>query len=219
MNSFVWGIALTFVAGFLDAACFTYLSGLYVSFMSGNSAGLGIAIDHRNMPFVGAAGLAAVCFVVGVFVGSATISSTSKTWAPAIILCQSALLLLTVAVIESYGAPWSVVPLCFAMGLQNAVPRQVAGVEVGRGFVTGALFGVGHSLAQALQKPGQLAGAAVHFATWISLVVGAVVGSACLSRLGLTVSIIICAAITFACASFDILALFIEQPKSEKVST
>lgn len=216
MNSLLWGVTLTFVAGFLDAACFTYLSGLYVSFMSGNSAGLGIAIDHRNLPFVGAAVLAAACFVGGVFVGSTAISPTSEKGPPSIIACQTMLLLLTVVVIEKCGAPWSVIPLCFSMGLQNAVPRHVAGVEVGRGFVTGALFGVGHSLAQALKAPKQIAGAAVHFATWISLVAGAVAGSASLSRFGLTESILICSAMTFVCVLIDVSAILARRSATQR---
>lgn len=82
MNSLLWGVTLTFFAGFLDAACFTYLSALSVSFMSGSTAGLGIAIDHRNLPFGGAAVLAAACFVGGMFAGSATISPTSEKGRP-----------------------------------------------------------------------------------------------------------------------------------------
>ena len=71
MNPLLFDVIITLVAGFLDAVGVTYLHGMYVSFMSGNSIGLGIAVVHGQVSVAISIASAIASFVTGAFVGSA----------------------------------------------------------------------------------------------------------------------------------------------------
>ena len=63
-------LGLTALAGLVDAIGYTQLSGLYLSFMSGNSTRLGVMIAHGEVPGVGACLAVIGCFVAGACVGT-----------------------------------------------------------------------------------------------------------------------------------------------------
>lgn len=67
---FTFTALLTGLAGFLDAAAFIKLNHLYVSFMSGNSTHLGMAIATGDMPDILAILAIATAFVAGASVGT-----------------------------------------------------------------------------------------------------------------------------------------------------
>ncbi|RYX98942.1 MAG: DUF1275 domain-containing protein [Bradyrhizobiaceae bacterium] len=193
MSALAFAIITTGIAGFLDAVGFTYLSGLYISFMSGNSTGLAVALAQGRDAVVVAAAAVIGSFVAGAFIGTILQVWNVMSGAVGVMLMQLLLLLLSMALVDR-GEPFvSLLPVCLAMGMQNAVARSVSGVETGRSFVTGALFGVGHTLALATRGASHVRQAMVHATTWLALICGAFVGSLSLAQLGLLASLQICA--------------------------
>jgi uncharacterized membrane protein YoaK (UPF0700 family) len=186
-------IVATGIAGFLDAVGFTYLSGLYLSFMSGNSTGLAVALAQGRNTLIFAPAAVIASFVTGAFIGSSLLVWKATAGAAGVMLFQLLLLLVSMALVERAEPFVSLLPICLAMGMQNAVSRSVAGVEAGRSFVTGALFGIGHTLALATRNRSYVKQTMVHATSWLALISGAFTGSLTLTRLGLMQSLQICA--------------------------
>ncbi|MGM5019105.1 YoaK family protein [Tardiphaga sp. 367_B4_N1_1] len=185
MNPFLFDVSIIFIAGFLDAVGVTFLSGIFVSFMSGNSINLGITVAHGRTAAVIPIVSAIASFVLGAFIGS--LIAQRRTLATTIVLMSEvAMIVLSIAILGTVNGFIALLPVCIAMGMQNAIPRSVSGVAIGRSFVTGELFGVGHSMAMALRDRNQLRQAAVHGASWLTIVLGAISGAASLARFGLT---------------------------------
>jgi oxalate decarboxylase len=203
MHGMAFAIVATVIAGFLDAVGFTYLSGLYISFMSGNSTGLAVALAQGRDHFVVAAAAVIGSFVAGAFIGSALKIWNVMSGAACVMLVQLLMLLLSMALVDRAEPSVSLLPVCLAMGMQNAVTRSVAGVETGRSFVTGALFGIGHSLALATRSAIHLKQAMVHATTWLALICGAFTGSVTLTHYGLMTSLQICALAIFVTAILE----------------
>ena len=183
LNPLLFDLLMTFVAGFLDAVGVTFLSGIYVSFMSGNSVSAGLAIQSGNV----AAAAPIFCmiggFVVGAFLG--TILFERPTVVALVIFSEVALIFLSIFAVGRMIDYLALLPVSMAMGMQNAIPRSISGVSIGRTFITGALFGLGQSLARALSDRSRLRDAALHGASWVVLLIGAAIGALSLARLGL----------------------------------
>lgn len=182
MTALVFDVLIVILAGFLDAIGFTYLSALYVSFMSGNSTGLGIAIASGHFGSAVASAAVIGSFVLGAFVGSMLVA-VKKTGAPLLVVAVEAVLVASSAVLVGHAEQ---VLTLLPMGMQNTVPRQFDGVEGGRSYVTGALVGMAKALAASMADRQHLAEAAVHGGTWLALVAGAVGGSPSLAAFGLS---------------------------------
>lgn len=207
MNPFLFDVIITFVAGFLDAVGVTYLSGIFVSFMSGNSIGFGIAVAHGRTAVAIPIASAITSFVVGAFIGS--LIAQRRTSATMIVLMlEVAMIVLSIFLVGEINGFIALLPVCLAMGMQNAIPRPVSGVAIGRSFVTGELFGIGHSLALALQDRRQFRQAALHAASWLTIVLGAISGAVSLAQFGLAPCLGACAVVLFALMAIDACAQF-----------
>ncbi|MBI5129349.1 MAG: DUF1275 domain-containing protein [Rhodopseudomonas palustris] len=181
----VFALSLTCMAGFLDAVGYTHLAGLYVSFMSGNSTRLGIAIAEGDRQFLMPCGLVIIGFIAGAFIGSWIGDAVSRFKLTAILATEIALLLLTIAlslITSSYAA---LLPICVAMGIQNAAHETIVGVELGKSFITGFLFNFGKALSVLAQRRGGAAQVLVFGASWSAFLVGVVLGSLALRHFGL----------------------------------
>jgi len=185
MAALVFDVLIVILAGFLDAIGFTYLSALYVSFMSGNSTGLGIAVANGHSGFAFSSAAVLGSFVFGAFAGSLLVATRKPAATPVVLAVEAGLVAGAAALVGHAEQVPSLLPVCIAMGMQNAVPRQVDGVEGGRSYVTGALFGMAKALALSVADRRHLAQAAVHGSTWLALVSGAVGGSLSLAAFGL----------------------------------
>lgn len=207
MNPFLFDVIITFVAGFLDAVGVTYLSGIFVSFMSGNSIGFGIAIAHGRAAVAIPIASAITSFVIGAFIGS--LIAQQRTSATMIVLMlEVAMIVLSIFLVGEINGFIALLPVCVAMGMQNAIPRSVSGVPIGRSFVTGELFGIGHSLALAVQDRSQFRQAALHAASWFTIVLGAISGAVSLTQFGLAPCLGACAVVLFALMAIDACAQF-----------
>lgn len=215
----LWTLMLASVGGFVDAVGFLTLFHLFTAHMSGNSVWFGSAIGlgewrlglHHLFPIP--------LFVLGLIAGTVGVELARRRrlrapFVPALLL-EIALLavfmalgsmsivdgaLRTETVLAFYGL--AAIP-AFAMGLQNATLRQIAGRTVHTTYVTGVLqsmsedvvryafwlrdarsAGVGRALRASPGHPA-LRGAVVAGSIWVAYVVGAIGGGFASRRWGL----------------------------------
>ncbi|KMO37327.1 hypothetical protein VQ02_13660 [Methylobacterium variabile] len=171
------GLLLTAAAGYVDAVGFLRLDGLYTSFMSGNSTQFAVSLAQPGHAVAWQIGLLFVAFLAGGFCGSLVSLLLPGRWGSAAVLGLEAGLL--VAALSASASPFQgpVSPLlAAAMGAQNAALRRSAGFRPGVTFVTGTLFSLSHTLAQAVTRAGPAFGWVPDACTWLALVGGAVVG-------------------------------------------
>lgn len=176
---------LTAFAGFLDAAGYVELNHLYVSFMSGNSTHLGMSLPTGNL-----FDILGILAIVGAFVAGAS----GGTWISdnggqhAVVLTIGGEVALLLAAFLLSLASLLHVALFFvavAMGMQNSLHQIVAGADIGRGFITGALFSLGQSLARWRSGNGQGRRAISNLFSWSVFVLGAAAGATALPYIGL----------------------------------
>ncbi|WP_140465675.1 YoaK family protein [Hymenobacter nivis] len=135
-------LGIVALAGFVDAYAYGHFQGLFVSFMSGNTTSLGVAVAHGDHPklreLLGVLGL----FVGGVVLGALLGQRAGRGATPAILGAVAALLLLA-----HLRPALAVGALTLGMGVLNAAVHEVGGVKVSLTFVTGTLVRFGTGLA------------------------------------------------------------------------
>ena len=180
-----FGLALTALAGYVDALGFIRLGGLYTSLMSGNTTQFAVAIGHDAPAHVVLPALLLLAFLIGAVTGGALSAMIATRWSTPCILVFEALAVSTAFVVARWN-PQIVVAslfLALAMGVQNAVLVQVQGFRAGATFVTGALFSFGQKFAQALAGQGPRWGFVGDGLVWLALLVGALGGTLANARL------------------------------------
>jgi uncharacterized membrane protein YoaK (UPF0700 family) len=177
--------ALSGLAGYVDGVGFLHLGGLFVSFMSGNSTRLGVALAEGHWPNVLQAVGLIVLFIAGAASGSLIILSRAvycQCW----VLLAEAVLLAAAALLYAAGAPaLAVAAMVLAMGMENAVFQVGGGAGLGLTYMTGALVKVGQFAAVALTG-GRRWGWLPNFLLWAALVTGAVAGASAYRWINLT---------------------------------
>ena len=175
-------VPLVALAGCVDAIGWLRLQELFVSFMSGTSTMLGVALaDGRGSR---AADLAEV---VGLFAGGAVAAAglgrLAGRWRGPVVLGVVAALLgcgWALARVVGPGLPplaYAVVP---AMGALNLAVPGVGGIT----FVTGALTRFADALMAALAGAGPHEAWMTQIAAWAALVAGATLGAVLDARMG-----------------------------------
>jgi uncharacterized membrane protein YoaK (UPF0700 family) len=172
----VLACALSALAGYVDAIGYLHLGGLFVSFMSGNSTRMGVAIAQAHWQTAAEAfGLIAL-FVIGAAAGSLIVLGHGAHRQPFVLLAE-ALLLAVAALAYTFGQPsLAVAAIVLAMGLENAVFQIHGGAGLGLTYVTGALIKVGQLLAKAVTGGPRWAWAP-NLMLWAALVAGSVLGA------------------------------------------
>lgn len=175
----------TLVAGFVDAVGYAHLGGLFLSFMSGNSTRLGIQLaeGHWQMAFLAAAVIAS--FVVGAFLGTLVTDATGEWKLVAVLGGEVLFFAGAVALVVADGGRLSLLPVALAMGMQNSVHQVIAGADIGKSFVTGALFSCGQALARWARGRGRAVEALAYAGSWATFVAGAGIGALLLAAAGL----------------------------------
>jgi uncharacterized membrane protein YoaK (UPF0700 family) len=172
-------LALVALAGYVDAVGYLRFQGVFVSFMSGNTTSLGVAVAEedtaRLLELAGVIGL----FVAGV-VGGSLLHRRAGHWG-------NTLILLLIAALLGLAAAWppaAIESLVLAMGALNASVHQVGRVKVSLTFVTGTLVRFGTGLADWLG--GQVRAEDWLWPTtlWLAFLAGALGGAAALRHLG-----------------------------------
>ncbi|WP_407568993.1 YoaK family protein [Deinococcus altitudinis] len=165
-------IALLLIAGMVDAVGFLHLSGLFVSFMSGNTSSLGLALVQGAEARVGTLLELIASFAAGAFLGT-LIELRAGQFHRSVILVVEALLLLLVDFQNQ-----EFVLLALAMGMQNASVRQVGSVAVTLTYATGYVVNVATRLAKGVMgQPRELARALFLLTLWSSILIGAALGA------------------------------------------
>ena len=183
---FAFATFATLIAGFVDAVGYAHLGGLFLSFMSGNSTRLGIALGEGQ--WLGALHAITVIasFVLGAFAGT-LLSLVAGSWKLVLILAiEVALFALATSLVVMDAGFASLLPVSIAMGLQNSVHQVVGGADIGKSFVTGALFGMGQALAKCVTGTAKHEEWLAYAASWGSFVIGALIGALTLGHYGLT---------------------------------
>ena len=181
-------VALIALAGYVDAVAFVRLSGLFVSFMSGNSTEIGaLPSQGRAGEAAAAVGLVAL-FVMGSFAGR-LIGAAVGPWRKPILLATVAALLTlgaatSLAEDRGGGATLGVAAaaMTLAMGLLNSVLQKAGDARVTPTYVTGTLVSLGHALADAVQ--GLSAPWLSYLLMWLAMVGGAALGALAVMRAG-----------------------------------
>lgn len=180
-------VALSGLAGFVDALGFITLGGVFVSFMSGNSTRLSVGLAEGTWgPAALTAGVIGL-FLVGVVLGGvvAQLSDRSRRARKTAVLATVSALLLLGALAHTAGwTPVAVVAMTLAMGVENSVFQRDGEVSVALTYMTGALVKIGQRLAAAMFG-GPRWTWLPYLGLWLGLVTGAVGGAAAHRMLGL----------------------------------
>ncbi|SEP78559.1 Uncharacterized membrane protein YoaK, UPF0700 family [Faunimonas pinastri] len=173
----IYGFLLTGVAGWVDAIGFLRLGGLYTSFMSGNTTQLGIALSHGGNGLAVAAFALVMLFVAGSFVGTILMLKVKPRPVPMLLLLEGVILSVAAALSVKTGVLVGMLPLAFAMGLQNSTLGSAGDAHLGVTFVSGTLYRFGRDIAR--RVVGETGGWewTRNGLIWLSLMVGALCGA------------------------------------------
>lgn len=178
-----FAITLSALAGFVDAVGFLSANGYFVSFMSGNTTRLGVALGTNPAKALVPA-LLIGGFICGVSAG-ALASLRAGRWRKPAVLALVAALLLAGAGARAAGSERAMLfALVLAMGAINNTFQRGGEVTVGLTYMTGALVRLGQGFALWLlgkAEPGWTAWGAL----WGGLLCGAVLGAFLQNRLPL----------------------------------
>ncbi len=169
---------LAALAGGVDAIGYLLLGRLFVSFMSGNSTMLGVAIQRRDWSEGLRAGGLILLFVAGAAAGAVIARFARQRRMPAVLLAVASLLALAAGWPGSDLPGIAVAVTVLAMGALNAALDRAGGVSVSLTYVTGALARFGHGLGDALAGHSDGIGWRAQAVPWIGLVAGLVAGAA-----------------------------------------
>ncbi|HDS1817775.1 hypothetical protein D3C81_780730 [compost metagenome] len=188
--------ALSVLAGMTDAIGLLAL-GDFVSFMSGNTTRLAVAISEADLAMVLRLSGAVFGFVAGNALGVMLARACRRRAWP---------VLLVVAVLLGVAAAWplpatfgALLAATLAMGMINAVVEQVNGLPIGLTYVTGALSRFGRGLGRWLLGE-RRNGWRVQLVPWAGMLMGAALGAWLEHQLGLQ-------ALAGSCALACLLAL------------
>jgi uncharacterized membrane protein YoaK (UPF0700 family) len=166
-------IALAALAGYVDAIAFIASGGFFVSFMSGNSTRLGVAIAGGQL--VGTVLLLIAGFVGGVIAASLIGRHRSAGRRKRVMLLVAGLLATAAASVGLVPKPITLALTAAAMGAENGVFAD-GGDALGLTYMTGALVKIGQRLADAVAG-GPPFGWLPYALLWSGLIAGGVVGA------------------------------------------
>ena len=172
-------LALVALAGYVDAVGYLRFQGVFVSFMSGNTTSLGVAVAEEDT-----ARLLELAGVIGLFVAGVVGGSLLHRWAGR---GGNSLLLLLIAALLGLATAWppaAIESLVLAMGALNASVHQVGRVKVSLTFVTGTLVRFGTGLADWLSGQAPAQDWLWPTTLWLAFLAGALGGAAALRHLG-----------------------------------
>ena len=167
-------IALSGLAGFVDAVGFLSAGGFFISFMSGNSTRLAVGLSEGSNAALAAAGLI-LGFLAGVVLGGVLghRARDARRWA---VLALVSALLIFAALCAPLLPLVALGAMVIAMGAENAALADKGEVKIGLTYMTGALVRAGQALANHLT--GHPVGSwRADLGLWSGLMVGAISGA------------------------------------------
>jgi uncharacterized membrane protein YoaK (UPF0700 family) len=173
--------ALSVLAGMTDAIGFM-ASGDFVSFMSGNTTRLAVAISDGDMSLTLRLVILVATFIVGNALG-VVIGRLGGRRALPLLLCIATLLCGAAAWPSEVQLP-ALLAAIIAMGMLNAAVEEVNGLAVGLTYVTGALSRFGRGLGRWIMGE-RRNGWRVQLVPWSGMFIGAILGAVLEHHLGL----------------------------------
>ncbi len=177
--------ALSILAGMTDAIGFLS-AGDYVSFMSGNTTRLAVAVALGDSTTLLRLLLIIGLFILGNALGIVVVRVSGRRALPLLLLTSA--LLAAAAGWSTGGLPGSVllplVAAVLAMGMINAAVEQVNGQSIGLTYVTGALSRLGRGLGRWLLGE-RHSGWLMQAIPWGGMLGGAIMGAWLQHHLGL----------------------------------
>lgn len=175
-------VPLVAIGGCVDSIGWLRLQELFVSFMSGTSTLLGVALAEGHPDRAVELGAVVALFIVGAVMGAGLARLAGRRRAVVVLGVVAALLACgwRLPSVGGAGLPpmaFAVVP---AMGALNLALPGVGGIT----FVTGSLTRFADALIVALAGAGRHGAWVVQLCAWMALVVGAVTGAWLEARMG-----------------------------------
>jgi uncharacterized membrane protein YoaK (UPF0700 family) len=169
---------LAALAGFVDATGYLHLSGLFVSYMSGNSTQLAVALGQGDLGEAGTIAELVALFVFGAAAGQVLAGFAGK-WHLTWVLIGVAIMLATAGALGT-----SPEPMVLAMGVLNAAMHRAGNIPVSLTFVTGVLVRFGQGLGDFVTRRTRGWSWLVQAIPWIGMITGATLGGAAYLRIG-----------------------------------
>jgi uncharacterized membrane protein YoaK (UPF0700 family) len=144
-------LALTMVAGSVDAISYLGLGHVFTAMMTGNTVLLGLALAQREFLAAIRSVLALLGFAIGVFIGAAIVERESKpaTWPKVVTAAlgiEAVILVIFSMIWYATSLPRSaavtyllIVLLALAMGIQSAAVRRLGVPGIATTYITGTL--------------------------------------------------------------------------------
>lgn len=173
--------SLSVLAGMTDAIGFM-ASGDFVSFMSGNTTRLAVAISDGDLGLTLRLIILVVTFVIGNALGIVIGRLGGRRTLP-LLLCIATLLCLAAAWPYDTQLP-ALLAAIIAMGMLNAAVEEVNGLPVGLTYVTGALSRFGRGLGRWMLGE-RRNGWRVQLVPWTGMFIGAILGAVLEQHFGL----------------------------------
>jgi uncharacterized membrane protein YoaK (UPF0700 family) len=178
MRGLVLAGLLSALAGVVDAIGYLHLGGLFVSYMSGNSTQLAVAVGQGSHSEAGTIAELIAIFVLGAAAGQ-VLSDLSGRWRMTWVLSGVTILLAIAGVLAT-----AVEPMVLAMGALNASMRRAGNIPVSLTFVTGMLVRFGQGLGDFLIGRATGLNWLMQAAPWVGLITGAILGTIAYGRIG-----------------------------------
>jgi uncharacterized membrane protein YoaK (UPF0700 family) len=169
---------LSALAGFVDVIGYLHLSGLFVSFLSGNSTQLAASVGQCDLAEAATIAELIAVFVLGAAAGQVLAGFTGRhhlTW-----VLLGVALLLTIAAVRATAPE----PMAFAMGILNASIHRAGTIPVSLTFVTGVLVRFGQGLGDFLVRRSTGWKWLAQATPWVGMIAGATIGSAVYAQIG-----------------------------------
>ena len=178
-TSLVLAAALAALAGAVDTYGLARLHDLFVSFMSGNTTALAVALGRGNWERAVTVGRLIVLFVAGAASGEMLGLAARRLRVPVVMAAVAAALAVPLALPEI-----TVAALVLAMGAQNAAMQRAAGTAVSLTFVTGTLVRFGLGLGRFICGRAEGWAWLYQAAPWVGLLIGATAATQVQAALG-----------------------------------
>ncbi|MCP1418230.1 MULTISPECIES: YoaK family protein [Pseudomonas] len=172
---------LSVLAGMTDAIGFM-ASGDFVSFMSGNTTRMAVAISTGDLGLTLRLMILVATFIIGNALGI-IVSRLGRRRTLPLLLCIATLLCASAAWPYDEQLP-ALLAAIIAMGMLNAAVEEVNGLPVGLTYVTGALSRFGRGLGRWMLGE-RRSGWRVQLIPWTGMFAGAVLGAVLEHHLGL----------------------------------
>ncbi|MGI4950277.1 MAG: YoaK family protein [Janthinobacterium lividum] len=177
-------VALSALAGFIDAIGFLMLGGIYVAFMSGSSTLMGIGAGTWNPDSIKLPAAVVGCFVAGVMLGTLVGGRLDRLRPMGVLLVVAGLLAAAAGLCRSGHVTGGGLLLAVAMGTENTVFNRPGVSGIGLTYMTGTLVRIGQRLGEAFSG-GSWASAMPDVLLWLGMMVGAGLGVLAFHLLGL----------------------------------